>query len=73
MDKKGYNKELMEQYIELTYPLDLQGTVTEEDKMIIADTLGFAFYCLDAAAVQFKKVVSKTFEPVRKIFKRLIN
>lgn len=67
MDKKGYNKELMEQYIELTFPLDLQGTVTEEDKIIIAESIGFAFYCSDVEFTQFKKEIRKTFEPVREI------
>lgn len=64
--KKEYDKELMNQYIELTYPLGLQGTVTEEEKAIIADTLGFGLYCIDMEVEQLKKEIRKSLEPIRK-------
>lgn len=62
MANKEYDKELMEQYIELIYPSDFQETMTEEDKMQIANTLGFVCYSLKMELVQLGKALCEEME-----------
>ena len=47
MKKNDYDQELLDLYIELEYPEQEYGPITEEDRQIIADSIGFNKFCIN--------------------------
>lgn len=70
MKKTNYDQELMDRYIELNFPEQEYGPMTEKDRQIIADSLGFQSYCLNVAWNEFVDAVATTFPIYRLVTKK---